>query len=59
MKRVGPNSLDSIHFLPSGVSTEETRQRKNEVVLRHIFILNDVKVKEIDERRGKEPTMDY
>lgn len=28
MKRVASNSLKSIHFLPSGILTEQTRQRK-------------------------------
>lgn len=33
MKRVGLNSLKSIHFLPSGILTQQTRQRESKVAL--------------------------
>lgn len=60
-KRVGFNSLKSIHFLPSGIFTEQTRQRENKVAFPHIFLVQMVwrwKI-EMQSRRGKEPTVDY
>lgn len=56
MKRVGLNSLKSIHFLPSGISTEQTGQGENKVALPHIFILNGVKMNDIDEVQVRKRT---
>lgn len=56
-KRVGLNSLKSIHFLPSGIFTAQTRQRENKVALPHIFFSsNGVKMKDRDEIRERKRT---
>lgn len=47
-KRVGLDSLQSVYFLPSCVLTEQTHQREDKVALSHIFILNGVRLEDID-----------